>query len=145
MTMTPAEVSIATTRLTADVQALTQNVSDALTKTTSKERSDAWRASADALGSVISDIATLAKNNSVWATAIGGVSTVDALKLSYEKALESYTKSDSFNAVKISDILGVMGGVSDLAGGLLVKPGPQFAAGLALKGVGLGAALGQSF
>lgn len=80
----------------------------------------------------------------MWATAIGGVSTVDALKVSYEKAVRTYTETGSINNVAVSDILGVMGGVSDLAGGLLAKPGLQFAAGLALKGIGLGAAMGQN-
>jgi hypothetical protein len=142
--MTPAEISIVTTRLLADIQALSKNVSDALNEQDVDTSRKAWRASADALGGVISDVATLAQNDSKWATLLGGASTVDALRLSYNKAFEAYTKLDNINDVKVGDMLGVMGGVSDLAGGILAKPGPQFIAGLALKGIGLGAAMGQN-
>lgn len=48
------------------------------------------------------------------------------------------------DAIKASDILGVVGGISDLAGTFLIKPGPQLAAGLVLKGIGLGTGVAQN-
>lgn len=144
MTMTPAEISIATTRLLADVQALVKSVSNALTTTNADDREFSWRASADALGSIITGVSSLAKGNTTWSTLLGGATTVDALKVSYEKAFKTYTETGNINNVEVGDILGVMGGVSDLGGSILSKPGPQLAVGIALKGLGLGAALGKT-
>ena len=52
--------------------------------------------------------------------------------------------TNDINAIKASDILSVVGGISELTGNFLVKPGPLLVAGLTLKGAGLLAGVAQN-
>lgn len=112
---------------------------------TEVERSLAWYESAVGLAKVTSGLADLAANNPQWSALLGAGSNLESLRLSAGKISVSLKDNNNdIYAVKAGDVLGIVGGVSDLAGNVLLKPGPTFGPAVALKGIGLGAGVAQN-
>ena len=82
-------------------------------------------------------MAELAASNPRWAGLLGSASTLESVRQSAKKVSDTLVLTNNINAIKAGDILSVVGGISELTGNFLVKPGPLLVSGLTLKGTGL--------
>ena len=127
-----------------DSVALSLSLRDALTKTNTADVKQAWIDTAVNSAKIVSGIAYLAANDPRWASIVGTTSTLASIGVSANRIKDSLTADNSIYNVKAADLLSVVGGISDLAGNVLLKPGPSFVPGVVLKGVGLGAGVAQN-
>ena len=130
--------------LNSDSAALAKAVKDALTKTNPAEVQDAWLDVAINSAKITAGVAELAANDPKWAGMLGSGATLASVEESARRIAKDLQSPNGFDNVKAGDALSVVGGISDLLGNVLVKPGPQLVAGLALKGVGAGAGIAQN-
>ncbi len=132
--------------LNNDAAALSGAIKNALMANTPQQQKDAWIDVAINSAKVVSGIAYLAANDPKWSGIVGSASTLAALGVSADHIRDAVQSNAGVDSIKVGDILGVVGGISDLAGTFLVKPGPQpqLAVGLVLKSVGLAAGVPQN-
>ena len=89
-------------------------------------------------------MAELAANNPQWASTVGSISTYASIAAAAYRIQDQIQSTNDINAIKAGDILSVVGGISELTGNFLVKPGPLLVAGLTLKGASLLAGVAQN-
>ncbi|MGI4777798.1 MAG: calcium-binding protein [Janthinobacterium lividum] len=130
--------------LNNDALSFAKSVQDALTKTDSVEIKQAWIDTASNAAKITSGLAYLAAEDPKWAGRLGNLATLVAVEESSRNVLATLQSTNDINAIKAGDILGVVGGISELTGNFLVKPGPLLVAGLTLKGAGLVAGVAQN-
>jgi hypothetical protein len=115
----------------------------ALKSTNEMEAKKAWEDVLVNTGKVISGLVDLGRNVPGYNSWLGGASNLGGLQKSWDDMKEDYDKG-SLCDIKAKDLLGYVGGLADFASSFLLIPGaPTFAIGLALKGLGTTAALGQ--
>lgn len=128
------QITYTIANLQNDAVALSKSVKDALTASTQKERQDAWIDVAINSAKITAGMAELVASNAQWAGWLGTGSTLESVRNSANRIRDTLTTSNDVNAIKAGDVLSVVGGISDIAGNFLIKPGPQLAAGMVLTG-----------
>ncbi|MGI4777803.1 MAG: hypothetical protein ACRYGA_06730 [Janthinobacterium lividum] len=126
-----------------DAASLTKSLTDALNSEDHQQIRNAWTDAAVTSAKIVSGMAYLVADDPKWGGIVGSLSTLAALGLSADHIRDA-AQSGGTDAIKVGDILGVVGGISELSGNFLVKPGPLLVAGLTLKGAGLVAGVAQN-
>ncbi|MGI4777801.1 MAG: hypothetical protein ACRYGA_06720 [Janthinobacterium lividum] len=127
-----------------DAVALSKSLIDAMNAERETDRSQAWYDSALTTAKITAGMAELAASDPRWSGLLGSASTLESVRQSANKVLSTLTDTNDINTIKAGDILSVVGGISELTGNFLVKPGPLLVAGLTLKGAGLVAGVAQN-
>ncbi|MGJ7581699.1 calcium-binding protein [Variovorax sp. RHLX14] len=127
-----------------DAVALSKSLNDAMNAERETDRSQAWYDSALTTAKMTAGMAELAASDPRWAGLLGSASTLEGVRQSVKKVTDTLVRTNDINAIKAGDILSVVGGISELTGNFLVKPGPLLVAGLTLKGAGLVAGVAQN-
>ena len=130
--------------LNNDAVSLSKSLKDAISGPTEQQRKDAWYDTAMTSAKITAGMAELAASNPQWAGLLGSSSTLTSLGVSARRISADPAATNDINVIKAGDILSVVGGISDLAGNLLIKPGPILVAGLTLKGAGTLAGVAQN-
>ncbi|MDB5879285.1 MAG: hypothetical protein JWQ41_2699 [Variovorax sp.] len=130
--------------LNNDDLSLANAVRIALTETDFEDIKQAWIDTASNAAKITSGLSDLAAEDPKRAGLLGNLATVIAVQESSRHILATLQTTNDINAIKASGILSVVGGISEVTGNFLVKPGPLLVTGLTLKCAGLLAGVAQN-